>query len=246
VPPREKLEEFYNSLKLRAPTNISEYSDLVGPDLIWLDDEYLNSASRIAIVGQEQRGWDYSYPEFVSDWKVPDAIAVYREFDFGVSYNASPFWQFFHAVRLSAFPNESDARRKVLWTNLVKFVTADESSILKEPYAEAALQLQDDVFTTELAIAKPDVCLFVTGPNYDIVLKRYFDGLQFVPLDLPVRQFARLVHPNLPYHSYRSYHPKFLNYDRTARWHKVLQMLARELSWPSTSLQGDSLQAAHP
>lgn len=64
--PREELASFYGSLKVRAPQDLSGYSDLVGPDLIWLDDEYLNSSPRIAIVGKEQRGWDYTCPQFIS------------------------------------------------------------------------------------------------------------------------------------------------------------------------------------
>ena len=70
------------------------YSDLIGPDLIWLDNEYLNSSPRIAIVGQQIDGWNYNYPQFVSDWSVSDAIAGYREFNFAANYNSSPFWQF--------------------------------------------------------------------------------------------------------------------------------------------------------
>jgi hypothetical protein len=237
--PREELAGFYDSVKLRAPKDLSEYVDLVGPDLIWLDDQYLNSSPRVAIVGKQQKGWDYTYPQFISEWNVPNAISLYREFDLAAKYNASPFWQFFHAVRLSAFPNEPDARRKILWTNLVKFVSADESPILWQPYFEAAFRLQDDILTTELAIAKPDICLFVTGPDYDFVLERYYSGLRFEPLDLPVREFARLVHRNLPRHSYRSYHPNYLNRDRIARWDKVLQILSRELSWPNMDLQAD-------
>jgi hypothetical protein len=241
--PREELADFYNSLKVRAPANFAEYSDLLGPDLIWLDDEYLNASPRIVIIGQEQKGWDYSYPEFVSEWSVTEAIAVYREFDFGVNYHASPFWQFFHAVRQSTFPNEGHARRKVLWTNLVKFVSADSTSVLWKPYREAALQLQQDVLTTELEIAKPDICLFVTGPNYDPVLERYFDGVQFEQLepDLPVRQYARLKHPNLPGHSYRIYHPNYLNRDRNRRWNRVFHILSRELSWPDPVFRGNIL-----
>lgn len=89
--PREELTDFYNSLKARAPTNLSAYSDLVGPDLIWLDDEYLSSSPRIAIVGQQVDGWDYNYPAFVSEWSVAEAIAAYREFDFAANYYSSPF-----------------------------------------------------------------------------------------------------------------------------------------------------------
>lgn len=233
--PREQLANFYNVLKARAPVNCAEYSDLRGPDLIWLDDEYLNSSPRIVIIGKQQDGWDYNYPEFVSGWSISDAIDVYRKFDFGVRYHATPFWNFFHSVRRSAFPNECDARRKVLWTNLIKFVASDKSSILLKPYCEAAFQLQQDVLTTELKIAEPSICIFVTGPNYDSVLEGYYDGVQFEKHDLPVRQFARLVHPNLPQHSYRIYHPNYLNRDRDRRWNKVFHILSRELSWPNTS-----------
>ncbi|MBI3799168.1 MAG: hypothetical protein HY268_19670 [Deltaproteobacteria bacterium] len=232
---REELTVFYNSLKVRAPAELSGYSNLVGPDLIWLDDEYLNSCPRIAIVGQQVDGWDYKYPEFVSEWSVPDAIASYREFDFAANDYSSPFWQFCHKVRVSAFPSEPEARRKVLWTNLIKFVASDRRPILWKPYAEEALRLQEDILTTELTIAKPNVCLFVTGPNFDSVLERYFQGVRFEALDLPVRQFAQLVHPRLPRHSYRTYHPNYLNRDRKERWDKVLQILSRELAWPNAA-----------
>jgi len=230
---RKQLADFYRQVKARAPDNYESFAELVGPDLIWVDDEYLKAQPRVAIIGQQLLEGDYTYPEFVKNWEVDDAIEEYIKFDYGVKYYSTPFWQFFHQVRtLQHGPNAG--RRMVLWTNLVKFVATDESSILWKPYAEAALQLQQDMLTTELAIVRPDICLFVTGPDYDFVLKRYFGGILFEPLDLPVRQFARLVHPRLPRHSYRTYHPNYLNRDRKSRWNKVLQMLSQELSWPNT------------
>jgi hypothetical protein len=226
----KQLADFYRQVKARAPGNYESFTDLVGPDLIWIDEEYLKAEPRIAIIGQQVLGWDYTYPEFIKNWEVDNAIDKYREFDYGAHYYSTPFWQFFHQVRTSQHgPNAG--QRTVLWTNLVKFVAADESSILWKPYTEAALQLQQDVLTTELAIARPDICLFVTGPDYDFVLERYFSGIELEPLDLPVRQFARLVHPRLPRHSYRTYHPNYLNRDRKRRWDKVFQMLSREVSW---------------
>lgn len=122
----------------------------------------------------------------------------------------------------------------MLWTNLVKFVASDGSSILSKPYAEDALKLQVDILTTELKIANPDVCLFVTGPDYDRVLERYYPGLRFEPLNLPLRQFAKLFHPHLPRHSYRTYHPKALRLQKV--WDEVLRILSRELSWPNPAL----------
>jgi hypothetical protein len=101
--------------------------------------------------------------------------------------------------------------------------------------------IQKDLLVTELNIAKPDICLFVTGPNYDFILERYYPKIKFKELGLPVRQFAKLIHPQLPLRSYRMYHPNYLNWDRKGRWEMTFQILARELSWPTNSLQTASL-----
>lgn len=229
--PQEQLEKFYESWKAHAPRNVPDFADMAGPDLIWLDEQYLNSRQRIAIIGKEQRGWDYTYPEFLSKWSVSKAIDVYLDFDLGKEYYASPFWQFFHGVRLAAFPEEPEARRKVLWSNLVKFVSVDESPISWKPYGEEALAIQKGILPAELSIAKPDVCIFVTGPGYDEILESYYPQLRFEALELPVRQFAKLVHHDLPQKSFRCYHPNYLNRDRKQRWDKVFEILSRELAW---------------
>lgn len=231
--PQEQLEDFYETWKAHAPRNIPDLADMKGPDLICIDDQYLSSPQRIAIIGKEQLGWDYSYSEFLSNWSVKRAINVYREFDLGIGYYARPFWQFFHGIRLAAFPREPEARRKVLWSNLVKFVSDDQTPITSKPYSEAALAVQKEILPTELSIAKPDVCIFVTGPSYDTILESYYPGLRLEALDLPVRQFARLVHESLPRQSFRCYHPNYLNRDRRQRWDKVFELLTREMSWPN-------------
>lgn len=227
---RDKLIAFYQSLKQRSPLDLSVFAELVGPDLIWMDDQYITATPRVVIIGQQIDGWDYTYIDFVWSWSVTDAIARYRDFDFGLNYYSTPFWQFFHEIRECFFPIEPELRRRVLWTNLVKFVANDRTSILWKPYFEEALRLQDDVLKTELSIADPDICIFVTGPNYDEILKRYFPGLRFEHLALPVRQFAKLSHNELPERSYRTYHPRYLRQGKL--WEAVTSMLTTELKWP--------------
>jgi hypothetical protein len=262
-----QLEKFYQkfrrSLKAHMPAELGRYSSLYGPDLIWLDNDYLNSRPRMAIIGQQVYSWYYNYREFVTDvWEyyyakstakgsVKKAIAEYRGFDFAFSekepLRRTPFWQFFHKVRESAFSTEREARRKVLWTNLVKFVAKDGTKLLEWPYAEAeeAIQLQDDVLTTELRIANPDVCLFVTGPDFDCILKRYFRDVKFIEAsNLPKHQFARLVHEDLPRRSYRTYHPGYLSYHRKL-WKEVLHILSQELAWPNSRGGANRRQLPH-
>jgi len=248
--PREQrqLERFYNVLKARAPADIERFSWLHGPDLICLHNQYLNSNPRLVIIGQEVHEWYYNYREFVAGvWEfyyanstskscVKKAIAEYQGFDFAYSdeepgYRRTPFWKFFHTVREFAFPTERNAHQKVLWTNLIKFVTKN-GSLLKKPYPEAeeAIQLQEDVLITELKIAKPHVCIFVTGPDYDCILKRYFRGVKFITMHgLNDQLFAKLAHKDLPHHSYRTYHPGYLRRQKK-KWDQVLRILRRELT----------------
>jgi hypothetical protein len=225
---REQLVDFYREVKTRAPANNKDFSDIVGPDLIWVDDEYLNAPTRIAIIGQQVDGWDYTYPEFVADWEVNNAIEEYRKFDYGINYHSSPFWQFFHQVR--TFQHGPNAgQRMLLWTNLVKFVSEDQSSILWKPYRDQALALQDDILVTELRLTSPDICIFVTGPDYDDIIERYYPGVQFQALTAPVREFAKLTHPDLPEKSYRCYHPKYLRLG--GHWEPTIATLKNELGW---------------
>jgi hypothetical protein len=225
---RKELSDFYSEVKVRAPDNFDSFGDLVGPDLIWVDDEYLQAQPRIAIIGQQVLGWDYTYPEFVKDWEVGDAIEAYRKFDFGADYYSTPFWQFFHQVRTLQH-GPSAGRRMVLWTNLVKFVSSEEDPILWKPYRDAALALQDDILFTELRLTTPDICIFVTGPDYDSIIDRYYPGIRYHAIVAPVREFAKLEHPDLPKHSYRCYHPKYLRIG--GHWESTINALRQQLGW---------------
>ncbi len=225
---RLELKEFYRTFQQQLPADWRRFPDLEGPDLIWISDEYLQANPRIAIIGQQVREW-YSYREFVSPLSIGKAIAVHRHSS--ERHNpGKPFRRFFHAVAEGAFPGEPDGWKKILWTNLVKFVcTGKEASVLKKPFAEQVLQMQRNVLREELRIAEPHICIFVTGPDYDQVLERCFPGIRYEQLDLPGRQFARLVHNNLPNKSYRTYHPRYLL--PKGLWDPVLQSLGRELGW---------------
>ena len=225
---RKELSDFYCKVQARAPEKYKNFSDLLGPDLVWADDEYLDAETRVAIIGQQIDGWDYTYPEFISDWNVADAIKACREFDYGISYYSSPFWQFFHQVR-TAQHGLNAGQRTVLWTNLIKFVDAGQNRILWKSYKDEAIELQKDILVTELRLTKPDVCIFVTGPDYDEILELYYPGIQFQALSSPVREFAKLKHKDLPNRSYRCYHPKYLRIG--GHWDKTIDTLGKELGW---------------
>jgi hypothetical protein len=79
------------------------------------------------------------------------------------------------------------------------------------------------LFTEELAILEPHVCLFFSGPYYDDFIKATLPACEVVACgDAPVRELARLTHSALPTASFRTYHPAFLS--RGNRWSYIEAM----------------------
>ncbi len=227
---RKQLKEIYQAFQQQAPPDWKRFPGLEGPALVWMSDEYLQASPKIAIIGQQVREW-YSYHSFVSQMSIDDAIAVTRNSEERHKRHL-PFRRFFHQISEKAFPEEPEAWRKLLRTNLIKFVCSGrEPSILKKLFAEELLNWQKDVLREELRIAEPEICIFVTGPDYDQVLELCFPGVRREQLDLPEQRFARLVHEDLPVKSYRTYNPRYLL--ASGLWAPVFQCLDHELGWGS-------------
>ena len=148
--------------------------------------------------------------------------AVYRAWrsDFEGEDLDLPFWTSFRAVE--------DWPAGVMYTNICK-VDWEGGSFIRDNKAagRAFLDRQRAVVQAELEIIRPDVCLFMTGPNYDWVVDTQFPGvLSEVRADASIsaRELAWLSHPLLPANSLRSYHPAYLV--RTGRRERIETMRA--------------------
>ena len=202
--------------------------------------------------GQETAGWGWDHEQqhrraregevwsFNDIWTCydffenPDSVQAlcyaYRMFEFGRTHN-SPFWQAFSAVR--NWPNVG-----VLASNLVRmaFAPAEDGRGLSIRYApqelrDRLLSQQAWLVTRELEVLKPHVCLFFTGPNYDVFLKSIFTDCGFDAFcDVPTRGLARLTHGDLPRMSFRTYHPRWLRRNRL--WHYIDDMRAQVIPPP--------------
>lgn len=86
-----------------------------------------------------------------------------------------------------------------------------------------ALELQGDLFISELSILEPDVCVFATGPDYDRVIERYYPGVTFEDCGFDSRTLAMVKHERLPVRSFRTYHPKALRLQK--KWGVVFEQL---------------------
>lgn len=82
------------------------------------------------------------------------------------------------------------------------------------------LNAQSHVLATELAILKPTLCIFTSGPQYDWLINKQFLSCRSThfslmdsggPQIINTRKLsAKLQHPFLPHNTYRTYHPGYL------------------------------------
>lgn len=149
---------------------------------------------------------------------------MYKDFRLGADYN-SLFWQYAHRFNIDL--NGIDDLNFV-WMNVNKFgsgsgvgkpelVEFRQCRHVEQQAVHAQAVLDDEVkyynlLVEELAILKLDVCLFLTGPNYDQDIARKLPDVEFHSLcEFGEREAARLHSRYLPRHSYRTYHPGYGN-----------------------------------
>jgi len=225
----QRFKEDFNSEGLKL-------EDFSPPLLLNVTDDYCRAKMRFVVYGQETTGWDWTnhlqeqYPKYPNNWRFQnqrtfadflannDAIESlcwgYEQFAFAQyqpKNHNSPFWQAFREIQ--QWPGAG-----VMWSNLVRVDYRGGSIFSADQFArEAILRQQCAVMLNELQALNPDVCIFLTGPDYDRVLEIVFLKLDYERKDAaPVREFARLVHAALPRHSYRTYHPSHLR--QSGKW----------------------------
>lgn len=234
---QQQLNASYANWKqnLRLENDVAAH--LSAPLLLSVPPAYANAERRILFFGQETYGWKWTrdlrarYPEYKVDYRYMDVRTMrdflanddsvealcwgYRQFNFAKYQpvtKRSPFWRAFRKVQ--GWPDAG-----LIWNNLSRCDYQGGSVRRAPPDLQAHLSAcQSGLVAEELAILRPHVCLFLTGPNYDHFLSEVFPHCEFTALveGIPVRQLACVGHPSLPARSFRTYHPSYLS--RRRRW----------------------------
>jgi hypothetical protein len=157
----EHLKKYnLNALPDRKATN---------PFLITIPDDYDSYKNRIMIFGQETNGWcnqcgnnrEYSN-------SIDKSIEIYREFylEGGIDSYSGPFWNEFKRIR-NEIVNEKNAL--FLWNNVNKIGRIGKGNIRE------INEIQFNYFQIikeEIRLFKPNIMIFLTGPDYDLFIKR--------------------------------------------------------------------------
>ncbi len=141
---------------------------------------------------------NYHYIDFVGAW-----MEFCHDDVSSISHYQSPFWNFIH----SACKQVSVHKLGFVWSNIVKFES--NNAFPKNDLYEIERKFFNST-PTEIGIFKPDVVIFLTGPNYDFALKSAFPGVSFIPIHkFPIRQFCEVR--NFPAKKcFRLHHPRYL------------------------------------
>lgn len=178
------------------------------PLLIYVDDEesYKNADIRLMIFGQETNNW-YSEREV----SIENIQNLYDGF-----FNGGECWdyggQFWNGVKrfLTELKKKySNKKIQLVWNNIVKIGKQDDKGFPPD-YIYEIERTHFDVITDELDILKPNIVLFLTGPNYDSVIVDNFGALEYKPVaPFSQRQLSMLQLFDIPF-VFRTYHPNYL------------------------------------
>lgn len=225
-----QLEEFYNSVQEKTELFRCKCDDVAPGEDSWYPcqycyctDEYMASATKVMVVGQETNGWRYD-----PSWTVKQAMEATRDFLYEDVCSGSFFWRFSWEFESLMNGKKPFAKFHVFFSNTFRISNDPYSKDLYrhpelvEEYLDAVQSLSH-----EIRIASPDVLLFLTGPNYDRYIARIFKDIRFEKASAKYseRELARLVHESLPVNTFRLYHPNYANRDKVHLWENLLPEL---------------------
>jgi hypothetical protein len=206
---------------------------LSNPQLLDIASHGYSAASvRLLIVGQQTQSW---FGEWKDTKGKPPAEAVrellkrYHEFDLGEEIRGTPFWHCSH--KLYRLLNPTGPENGFLYSNLIKMDGWNEK---KRQWGYPGWQTEEllnnwfDVLVSEVKLAEPDVVVFFTGHRYDECIQRIFLGAQFsttAPPGFGPNWLSIVKHDKLPQHSYRTYHPGYLNRQGRHRRDAILEAI---------------------
>ena len=174
------------------------YFATVGPD-------YETAPKRVLLVGKETNDWaNWKHVENESSLgAVNYLMRRYRKFAFGAKYpGRGSFWT--PVKELGTLLNPGGAPDSFVALNVSKM----DQERRRPGRAVRDEMVRTDILASEISILKPHVVVFLCGHAYDSWLKRWFPDLT-IDGD---RWLATLGSERLPKHSFRSYHPQYLNY----------------------------------
>ena len=145
--------------------------------------ESLEDKFKIMIYGQETWGWHDG--ACLTDW-IEKGMRGYKNFfwdkNFYSGYSRSSFWQAFrfYEKNIPSILKENNIEREpiFIWNNISKLGLGNEKTGVNDTSRELERKYFN-VIREEFEIIKPDLTIFLTGPNRDHDIKFHFNDSSF-------------------------------------------------------------------
>lgn len=221
----QELSDRY--LKFQRSAKLSKrLAARASPPLLVLPHERWKSARvKVLIIGQETLSWKYdpyetgdlgnpieTFRDFLeAEHGVRAMWNLYRWYALGRAYPKlnSPFWRGFRALSSAISGCEDSA----LWTNVFKVNVS--GSVMKNCKVAEIRELrgaQKGLLSGEIAILKPQVVVFLSGPSYDLTIQGDFPDMQVSEFSrrFPKSAVGIVRAEGLPIRTIRTHHPEYL------------------------------------
>lgn len=197
-----EIFKIYNNSELKIkPTN---------PLLISLkNNDYQNCEIKVIIFGQETNSWYETY-----NGDLDKTISFYRDFfNKGEALNnySGAFWnginRFLDLLK-NKYPNKKIG---LLWNNIIKIGCEERNKNMPPEYIYKIEKENFNLIKKEIEILKPNIILFLTGPNYDFAIENAF-GKFNTKLEIKGFTERQLLKIDIGFgeNIFRTYHPNYL------------------------------------
>ena len=230
------------SLQLNGLNN----PDFCSPLLLYVDENKLSAADyTIMIFGQETRGWGannileadidnsitgYQRYFHINDMKYFDKakgkLSARSSFRSGIKYTLK---------KLKQTKELEEKSVATLWNNINKIGRAKEEVGVSSEVRKIERAFFN-VIPHEIAIIKPDLMLFFTGPERDQDILFNFPQYKLVPVEnISYRSFAALKSINGDTVGFRVYHPSYFKGFYAALNQEHISIIAQTLTNPKSN-----------
>jgi len=199
--------------KLSSALAASAESDRLSYPLL-IDIEahnYLRAPKKLFVIGQQTSTWYGRWSDLRTDANpISRLLGIYREFQLGRDVFLAPFWSAAHRIYRDL--NPCGPPDGFAWSNLIKM---DEDGECPRWGLEQLIRETFNVLPSEIELAKPDVAIFFTGPDYDETIEEVFGQISKIEIrPYSERLLIRIQDSKgrLPVHSYRTCHPGYFAY----------------------------------
>lgn len=200
---------------------------ITAPLLLKVNDLYTNAKLKIMVFGQETNNWNERYDE--SDC-IDDIISIYEDFYLsGECYKRkSPFWRFMKTFN-ERIINEVEPNSAIIWNNIVKMGKCG-IGFPNEFYKPIVQKYYNDLIIKEVEIVKPDILIFLTGPNiYEQVISDVFKNPERKIVDNIDERLLNKINISSVKLALRTHHPKSLSLNKNTQFiqDKLIELIKK-------------------